>query len=97
MSNNSIVGPLCMGQPRDLPQSGKHVCIFGLARKGALITAEVICTVCGVYLSSQLDRPRGIRQSRTGKSAKSPAFGSSNYREKGGSLLSPPASSHSPK
>jgi hypothetical protein len=28
-----------------------------LARKGALITAEVVCTVCGVYLSSQQDRP----------------------------------------
>jgi hypothetical protein len=35
-----------MEQRRDLPQSGKHVCIFELARKGALITAKVICTVC---------------------------------------------------
>jgi hypothetical protein len=42
MSNNPI----------DQPQSGKHVCIFELERKGALFTAEVVCTVCGAYLSA---------------------------------------------
>ena len=46
----------------DQPQSGKHVCIFELERKGALFTAEVVCTVCGVYLSSQQDRLPGTRQ-----------------------------------
>lgn len=50
-----------MGHRIDQPQS-KHVCIFELERKGALITAEVVCMVCGVYLSSQQDRPPGIRQ-----------------------------------
>ena len=78
MSNHPIFDSLLMGQRRDLPQSGKHVCIFKLARKGALITAEVVCTVCGVYLSSQQDRPPSTRQGRTGKSAKSLTFGSSN-------------------
>jgi len=74
MSNNPLFGSLFMGQWRDLPQSGKHVCIFELARKGGLITAEVVCTVCGVYLSSQQDRPPGTRQGRTGKSTKSQLF-----------------------
>ena len=58
MSNHPIFDSLLMGQRRDLPQSGKHVCIFKLARKGALITAEVVCTVCGAYLSSEQDRPQ---------------------------------------
>ena len=62
MSNNPIVGSLRMGQL----QPGKHVCIFELERKDALLTAEVVCTVCGVYLSSQQDRPLGTRQGRTG-------------------------------
>ena len=66
MSNNPIFGSLGMGQGSDQPQSGKHVCIFELERKGALFTAEVVCTVCGVYLSSQQDRPPGTRQGRTG-------------------------------
>ena len=66
MSNNPIFGSLPMGQWSDRPQSGKHVCIFVLERKGALLTAEVVCTVCGVYLSSQQDRPPGTRQGRTG-------------------------------
>lgn len=61
MSDNPIVGSLGKGQRRDQPQSGKHVCIFELERKGALLTSEVICTVCGVYLSSQQDRPPGTR------------------------------------
>ena len=52
--------------PIDQPQSGKHVCIFELERKDALFTGEVVCTVCGVYLSSQQDRPPGTRQGRTG-------------------------------
>ena len=56
MLNNPIVGSLGRGQRRALPLSGKHVCIFGLERKGALITANVVCTVCGVYLSSLPDR-----------------------------------------
>jgi hypothetical protein len=42
MSNNPIFQP----------QSGKHVCIFEMERKGPLFTAEVVCRVCGVYLSS---------------------------------------------
>jgi len=69
MSNNPFFGSLFIGQRRDLPPSGKHVCIFELERKGALITADVVCTVCGVYLSSRQDRPPGKRQARTGKSA----------------------------
>jgi len=56
MSNNPI----------DQPQSGKHVCIFELERKDALFTGKVVCTVCGIYLSSQQDRPPGTRQGRTG-------------------------------
>jgi len=66
MSNNPIFGSLRMGQWSDQPQSGKHVCIFELERKGDLFTAEVVCTVCGVYLSSQQDRPPVTRQGRTG-------------------------------
>ena len=66
MSNNLISGSLSLGQRSNLSLSGKHVCIFELERKGALLTAEVVCTVCGVYLSSQQDRPPGKRQGRTG-------------------------------
>ena len=69
MSNNPIFGSLGMGHRRDLPQSGKHVCIFEVERKGALFTAEVVCMVCGVYLSSQQDRPASTRRGPTGKSA----------------------------
>jgi hypothetical protein len=61
MLNNPIVGSVRMGQQRDQPQSSKHVCIFELERKGALLTAEVVCTVCGVHLSSQQDRLPGTR------------------------------------
>jgi hypothetical protein len=61
MLNNPIVGSPGMGQRRDQPESGKHVCIFELERKGALLTAEVVCTVCGVNLSSQQDRLPGVR------------------------------------
>jgi len=43
------------------------VCIFELKRKGALLTADVVCMVCGVHLSSQQDRPPGKRQGRTGR------------------------------
>ena len=44
----------------------KHTCIFELERKRTVFTGEVVCTVCGVYLSSQQDRPPGTRQGRTG-------------------------------
>jgi hypothetical protein len=54
MSNN-----LRVGQWRAQSRFGKHVCIFDLERKGAVFTAEVVCRVCGVYLSSQQDRPQG--------------------------------------
>jgi len=68
-----------LNNPRsNQPQFSKHVCIFELERKGGLFTAEVVCTVCGVYLSSQQNWPPGTRQGRTGKSAKSLSFGSSN-------------------
>lgn len=66
MSNNPIVGSRRIGQRSDQPQSSKHVCIFKLERKGALYTGEVVCTVCGLYLSSLQDRPPGTRQGRTG-------------------------------
>ena len=66
MSNNPIVGSLRMGQRRDQPQSGKHVCIYELERKGVVFTAEVVCRVCGVYLSSQQDQPLVTREGRTG-------------------------------
>lgn len=61
MWNNPIIGSPRMRQRRDQTQSGKHVCIFELERKGALLTAEVVCTVCGVYLSSRQDRLPGTR------------------------------------
>jgi hypothetical protein len=61
MLNNPIVGSVRVGQRRDQLQSGKHVCIFELERKGALLTAEVVCMVCGVHLSSQQDRLPGTR------------------------------------
>ena len=66
MSNNPIVGSLLTGQRSDPLQSGKHVCIFELERKGALFTVEVVCRVCGVYLSSQEDWPPSTRLGRTG-------------------------------
>jgi hypothetical protein len=34
-------------------QRDKHVCIFELERKGRAFTGEVVCIVCGVYLSSK--------------------------------------------
>ena len=46
-----------MGQVIDPSKSVKHTCIFELERKGGLFTAEVVCTVCGVYLSSQQEWP----------------------------------------
>jgi hypothetical protein len=39
------------------PLFSKHVCIFELERKSGLFTAEVVCTVCGAYLSSQREWP----------------------------------------
>ncbi len=66
MLNNPIFRSLRKGQGSDQPESGKHVCIFELERKGALFTTEVVCTVCGVYLSSQQDRAPATRQGRTG-------------------------------
>jgi len=77
MSNNPIFDSLRMAQRRDQSQSDKHVCIFELERKGALITSEVVCTVCGVYLASQQDRPPGTRRGRTGKAVRSLTVGSS--------------------
>jgi hypothetical protein len=32
--------------------SRKHVCIFELERKGGSFTGDIVCTVCGGYLSS---------------------------------------------
>ena len=46
-----------LNNPHSQPQFTKHVCIFELERKGGLFTAEVVCTVCGVYLSSQQEWP----------------------------------------
>jgi hypothetical protein len=46
--------------------TGTHTCIFELERKGTVFTAEVICMVCGVYLSSQQDWPPGTREGRRG-------------------------------
>jgi len=66
MSNNPLFGSLRMGQRRDQPQYGKHVCIFELARKGAVLTAEIVCMVCGVYLSAQQDRPAGKSKAAQG-------------------------------
>jgi hypothetical protein len=42
-----------MAQPVGHPQPEKHVCFFALERKGRTFTGEVVCMVCGVYLSSQ--------------------------------------------
>jgi len=35
-----------------LSKSEKHTCIFELERKGDYFTDNVVCRVCGVYLSS---------------------------------------------
>jgi hypothetical protein len=51
---NKKGGRPMLNNPRsNQPQYSEHVCIFELERKGGLFTAEVVCTVCGVYLSSQ--------------------------------------------
>jgi hypothetical protein len=62
MLNNPIIASLPVGQRGNQPQSGKHVCIFGLERKGALLTAEVVCAVCGINLSSEQDRLPGTKR-----------------------------------
>ena len=54
-----------LNNPRS-PQFSKHVCIFGLERKGGLLTAEVVCTVCGAYLSSEQDRPQVVDKAAQG-------------------------------
>ena len=41
-----------MAQRTDPSHSDKHVCIFELERKGDAFTENVVCRVCGVYLSS---------------------------------------------
>ena len=53
-----------MWDPRTQP--GKHVCIFEMEHKGRVFTAEVVCMLCGVYLSAQQDRPPDTGQGRTG-------------------------------
>jgi hypothetical protein len=84
MSNNPIFRPLRMGQ-RSV-QFYKHVCVFELERKGGMFIAEVVCTVCGAYLSSQQDRPPGTRQGRTEtvRIGEISNFGSSTDCEKAG-------------
>jgi len=62
-----------------LAKSVKHTCVFELERQGNVFTGEVVCTACGVYLSSQPDRPTGKRQGRTGTWESS-----SRQREPGG-------------
>jgi uncharacterized Zn finger protein (UPF0148 family) len=44
-----------MSQAANSSHRHKHVCIFELERKGASFTGEVVCTVCGAYVSSQND------------------------------------------
>jgi hypothetical protein len=44
-----------MAERNDSAKSHKHVCIFELERKGAYFTGDVICTVCGVKLSSETE------------------------------------------
>ena len=41
-----------MAQRTDQSRTDKHVCIFELERKGDAFTENVVCRVCGVYLSS---------------------------------------------
>ena len=41
-----------MPQGLDPPHSRKHVCVFQLERKGSYFTTDVVCTVCGIKLSS---------------------------------------------
>lgn len=41
-----------MAQGIDSFPSKKHVCIFELERNGRYYTGDVVCTVCGVKLSS---------------------------------------------
>lgn len=45
-----------MGQHSYPFQPRKHVCIFELEREGLVSTGAIVCTVCGVYLSSP-ERP----------------------------------------
>ena len=57
---NKKGGRPMLNNPRsNQPQFSKHVCIFELERKGGLFTAEVVCTMCGGYLSSQQEWPPG--------------------------------------
>ena len=35
-----------------MEQGNKHVCIFELERKDGYLTGDVVCTACGVKLSS---------------------------------------------
>ena len=47
-------------------KSVKHTCIFELEHKGNVFTGEVVCTACGVYLSSHdpvSPRDKSIRPS----------------------------------
>jgi hypothetical protein len=48
-----------MGERTASSKCEKHVCIYELERKGDLLTADVVCTVCGAYLSSQEQVPAG--------------------------------------
>jgi hypothetical protein len=41
-----------MAQENNRAESRKHICIFELERKGAYFTGDVVCSVCGVRLSS---------------------------------------------
>jgi hypothetical protein len=46
-------GETDMGQWIYPSKSLKHTCIFEMERKGTVFTGEVVCTACGVYLSSK--------------------------------------------
>lgn len=41
-----------MAQRTDPFQSKKHVCILELEREGGSFTGDVVCTICGLKLSS---------------------------------------------
>jgi len=46
-----------MAQRINPSESDKHICIFELERKGDHYTENVVCRLCGVYLSSLEQTP----------------------------------------
>ena len=43
--------------PQQSSQSDKHVCIFELQWNSGYLTSDVVCTICGLKLSSVCPMP----------------------------------------